>query len=336
MNQKLPKYLRDYINYSSNLNKSASTIREYRYDLINFLKYLKWIVLKTNDKKLTIDDITTISDIDSSFLNKIDINDIYEYLSYLKDVCNDSAVTRARKIASLKGFFKYLHLKARIIDDNPAKELESPKLGKRLPKFLTLEQSTTLLDSVRNAPISGKQHDNRIRDYAIITLFLNCGMRLSELVGINISHIKFDEAMLTVIGKGNKERTIYLNKASMNAIKEYLSVRPEQSAEEPKDPLFLSERKVRISKRTIQNLIKNYLKVYCGLTENYSTHKLRHTAATLMYQYGNVDIRALQEILGHESVATTEIYTHVDSSQIREAVENNPLANYVPKSNSEE
>lgn len=336
MNQKLPKYLRDYINYSSNLNKSASTIREYRYDLINFLKYLKWIVLKTDNKKLTIDDITTISDIDSSFLNKIDINDIYEYLSYLKDVCNDSAVTRARKIASLKGFFKYLHLKARIIDDNPAKELESPKLGKRLPKFLTLEQSTTLLDSVRNAPISGKQHDNRIRDYAIITLFLNCGMRLSELVGINISHIKFDEAMLTVIGKGNKERTIYLNKASMNAIKEYLSVRPEQSAEEPKDPLFLSERKVRISKRTIQNLIKNYLKVYCGLTENYSTHKLRHTAATLMYQYGNVDIRALQEILGHESVATTEIYTHVDSSQIREAVENNPLANYVPKSNSEE
>ena len=245
-------------------------------------------------------------------------------------------MTRARKIASLKGFFKYLHLKARIIDDNPAKELESPKLGKRLPKFLTLEQSTTLLDSVRNAPISGKQHDNRIRDYAIITLFLNCGMRLSELVGINISHIKFDEAMLTVIGKGNKERTIYLNKASMNAIKEYLSVRPEQSVEEPKDPLFLSERKVRISKRTIQNLIKNYLKVYCGLTENYSTHKLRHTAATLMYQYGNVDIRALQEILGHESVATTEIYTHVDSSQIREAVENNPLANYVPKSNSEE
>lgn len=336
MDQKLPKYLRDYINYSSNLNKSASTIREYRYDLINFLKYLKWIVLRTNDKKLTIDDITTISDIDSSFLNKIDINDIYEYLSYLKDVCNDSAVTRARKIASLKGFFKYLHLKARIIDDNPAKELESPKLGKRLPKFLTLEQSTTLLDSVRNAPISGKQHDNRIRDYAIITLFLNCGMRLSELVGINISHIKFDEAMLTVIGKGNKERTIYLNKASMNAIKEYLSVRPEQSAEEPKDPLFLSERKVRISKRTIQNLIKNYLKVYCGLTENYSTHKLRHTAATLMYQYGNVDIRALQEILGHESVATTEIYTHVDNSQIREAVENNPLANYVPKSNSEE
>lgn len=336
MDQKLPKYLRDYINYSSNLNKSASTIREYRYDLINFLKYLKWIVLKTNDKKLTINDITTISDIDSSFLNKIDINDIYEYLSYLKDVCNDSAVTRARKIASLKGFFKYLHLKARIIDDNPAKELESPKLGKRLPKFLTLEQSTTLLDSVRNAPISGKQHDNRIRDYAIITLFLNCGMRLSELVGINISHIKFDEAMLTVIGKGNKERTIYLNKASMSAIKEYLSVRPEQSIEEPKDPLFLSERKVRISKRTIQNLIKNYLKVYCGLSENYSTHKLRHTAATLMYQYGNVDIRALQEILGHESVATTEIYTHVDNSQIREAVENNPLANYVPKSNSEE
>lgn len=330
MDDKLPKNLRDYLNYSSNLNKSASTLREYKYDLVNFLKYLKWVNLKTDNKKMKIDDVTTISDINSEFLNKVDINDIYEYMTFLKDYCKDTAVTRARKVASIKGFFKYLHVKARVIDDNPAKELESPKLGKRLPKFLTLEQSTTLLDSVKNAPITGRQHDNRIRDYAIITLFLNCGMRLAELVSINISHIKFDEAMLTVIGKGNKERTIYLNKASMTAIKEYLDVRPKPSANEEKDPLFLSERKVRISKRTVQTLIKNYLKVYCGLDENYSTHKLRHTAATLMYQYGNVDIRALQEILGHESVATTEIYTHVDSSQIREAVENNPLANYVP------
>lgn len=325
---KLPKLLRDYLNYSSNLNKSSNTIKEYRYDLVNFLKYMKLQAL--NNKKLTLDDIETITDIDSTFLNRIDINDLYEYMTYLKDVCNDSAVTRARKVASLRGFFKYLHVKARIIDDNPAKELESPKLGKRLPKFLTLEQSTTLLDGIKNAPLTGRQHDNRIRDYAIITLFLNCGMRLAELVGIDINHIKFDEALLTVIGKGNKERTIYLNKAALAAIKEYLEVRPTDGVVD-KNALFLSERKTRISRRTVQNLIKNYLRDFCGLTEHYSTHKLRHTAATLMYQYGNVDIRALQEILGHESIATTEIYTHVDNSQIREAIESNPLASYTPK-----
>ena len=325
---KLPKLLRDYLNYSSNLNKSSNTIKEYRYDLVNFLKYMKLQFL--NNKKLTIDDIETITDIDSTFLNRIDINDLYEYMTYLKDVCNDSAVTRARKVASLRGFFKYLHVKARIIDDNPAKELESPKLGKRLPKFLTLEQSTTLLDGIKNGPLTGRQHDNRIRDYAIITLFLNCGMRLAELVGIDIQHIKFDEALLTVVGKGNKERTIYLNKAALSAIREYLEVRPTDGVVD-KNALFLSERKTRISRRTVQNLIKNYLRNICGLTEHYSTHKLRHTAATLMYQYGNVDIRALQEILGHESIATTEIYTHVDNSQIREAVESNPLASYTPK-----
>lgn len=325
---KLPKLLRDYLNYSSNLNKSSNTIKEYQYDLVNFLKYIK--LQSINNKKKTLDDIETITDIDSKFLNKIDINDLYEYMTYLKDKCNDSAVTRARKVASLRGFFKYLHVKARVIDDNPAKELESPKLGKRLPKFLTLEQSTSLLDGVKNAPLTGKQHDNRLRDYAIITLFLNCGMRLAELVGIDITHIKFDEALLTVIGKGNKERTIYLNKAALSAIKEYLEVRPTDGVID-KNALFLSERKTRISRRTVQNLIKNYLRNICGLSEHYSTHKLRHTAATLMYQYGDVDIRALQEILGHESIATTEIYTHVDNSQIREAVENNPLANYNPK-----
>ncbi len=326
---KTPKLLRDYLNYSSNLNKSPNTIREYKYDIMNFLKYIK--LMNMNNRKLTVDDVDTIMDVDSEFLKKIDINDIYEYMSYLKDKCSDSATTRARKVSSIRGFFKYLHVKARVIDDNPAKELESPKLGKRLPKFLTLEQSTALLDGVRNEKVTGRQHDNRVRDYAIITLFLNCGMRLSELVGINIEHIKFDEAILTVIGKGNKERTVYLNKACMSAIKDYLEIRSNNGIDDD-GALFLSERKKRISRRTVQNLIKNDLKYFCNLGDNYSTHKLRHTAATLMYQYGDVDIRALQEILGHESVATTQIYTHVDSSQLRDAVDSNPLANYVPKS----
>jgi site-specific recombinase XerD len=161
----------------------------------------------------------------------------------------------------------------------------------------------------------------------MITLFLNCGMRLSELVGINIKSIRFDENLVTVIGKGNKERTVYLNPACINAINEYLEERLKVNTEE--DALFLSERKKRISKRTVQYVIKRYLANIDGL-KGYSTHKLRHTAATLMYQYGNVDIRALQEILGHESISTTEIYTHVDNSQIRQAIENNPLADYDP------
>lgn len=323
-NSETPKILKDYLNYNANLNKSKNTINEYRYDLTNFLKYMKW--LEKNDKKISVNDVS-IKDVDSKFLNSIDLNDIYEYMTYLKDIYNDKPATRARKVSSIRSFFKYLHVKAKIIDDNPAKELESPKLGKRLPKYLTLEQSTSLLDHVKNKEITGRQHDNSIRDYAMITLFLNCGMRLSELVSIDIPHIKFDENLLTVVGKGDKERTVYLNKACVEAIKDYLKIRPYGDDVLDEKALFLSERKQRISKRTVQHIIKDYLKQVSG-AENLSTHKLRHTAATLMYQYGNVDIRALQEILGHESIATTEIYTHVDNSQIRDAVENNPLANY--------
>lgn len=319
------KILRDFLNYNANLNKSKNTINEYKYDLTNFLKYMK--LISSNNRKLKIEDITDISDINSTFLNRIDLNDIYDYMTYLKDVCNDSAVTRARKVASIKGFFKYLHVKAKIIDDNPAKELESPKLGKRLPKYLTLEQSTTLLDQVKNKKLTGRQHDNKERDYAMITLFLNCGMRLSELVSIDIDHIKFDDSLLTVIGKGNKERTIYLNKACVTAIKDYLSVRPFDDAVVDKKALFLSERKNRISRRTVQHIVKEYLKTVPGLNDKYSTHKLRHTAATLMHKYGNVDIRALQQVLGHESISTTEIYTHIDSDEVRNALENNPLNN---------
>ena len=282
---------------------------------------------------MTIDDIDTIKDIDAKFLNKVDINDIYSFMTYLKDDCNNTATSRARKSASIKGFFKYLYSKAKVIDNDPAKELENPKIGKRLPKYLTLNESQELLEKTKNGEkykkpnkdLSDIQKILTARDYAMITLFLNCGMRLSELVSIDINHIKFDEAVLTVIGKGNKERAVYLNKACLNALDEYIEVRPEIKSSPDKNALFLSERKKRISNRMVQTVIKDYLKS-CGLG-NYSTHKLRHTAATLMYQNG-VDVRALQEILGHENIGTTEIYTHVDNYQIRQAVENNPLANY--------
>ena len=186
-----------------------------------------------------------------------------------------------------------------------------------------MENSQKLLETVKNEDGNFKE-----RDFAIITLFLNCGMRLSELVGINIKNIDFSENKMTVIGKGNKERTIYLNKACINAINDYLKVRPHDGIKyDDRDALFLSKRKERISNRMVQEIVKREL-AKSGLDINkYSTHKLRHTAATLMYQYGNVDIRALQVLLGHQNISTTQIYTHVENEQVRNAVESNPLAN---------
>mgnify|MGYP000821738595 FL=1 len=214
--------------------------------------------------------------------------------------------------------------KAHILEINPAQTLETPKQDKRIPKYLSLDDSKKLLNIT-----ASEENRNKERDYAIITLFLNCGMRLSELVGINIKDIDFNECKLNVIGKGNKERTIYLNKACMNAIDDYLNIRPKEKIQyNSKDALFLSERRERISNRTVQYIVKQEL-LKAGLDINkYSVHKLRHTAATLMYKYGNVDIRALQELLGHASISTTEIYTHVDNEQVRNAVESNPLSNF--------
>ena len=316
-----PDYLNSFLDYSITiLNKSPNSIKEYNYDLSNFLKYIK------KDFKLTNEDNPaniSIDDLSIDIVNKIKVEDIHKYLSYLAIEKNCVASTRARKLSTIRIFFKYLYTKEKLIDSNPAQDLENPKIEKRLPTYLTLDESKKLLETVQN-----DDNRNATRDYAIITLFLNCGMRLSELVGINIKNITFSEAKLSVIGKGNKERTIYLNNACVNAINNYLDERPKEGIKfDSKDALFLSERRERISNRTVQQIVRKEL-LKSGLDINkYSVHKLRHTAATLMYQYGNVDIRALQELLGHESISTTEIYTHVDNSQIRSAVENNPLAN---------
>ncbi len=214
-----------------------------------------------------------------------------------------------------------------MIDNNPAQNLETPKLDKRLPKYLSLDDSKKLL----TVTVNDESDENKERDYAIITLFLNCGLRLSELIGINLQDINFDDYKLTVIGKGNKERTIYLNKACINAIKDYIKVRPTEGVKNDSKAsnkaLFLSKRRERISNRTVQYIVEKELRKAGLDTSKYSTHKLRHTAATLMYQYGEVDIRALQEILGHKSISTTEIYTHVSNEQARDAIERNPLAN---------
>jgi len=318
-----PEFLNSFLDYSITiLNKSPNSIKEYNYDLAMFLKYIMIHFKQTNETDLKNIDISQFS---IDLLKKITLNDIHAFVSYLAVDLRAKPATRARKISSIRIFFKYLTSKAHILDENPAQDLETPKLGKRMPKYLSLEESRKLLDIAGN-----EDNRNHERDYAITTLFLNCGMRLSELIGINIPDIEFDECRMTVIGKGNKERTIYLNRACMKALSEYLNnARPtERIRPDSRNALFLSERRERISKRTVQQIIEKELRASGLDTKKYSVHKLRHTAATLMYQYGNVDIRALQELLGHESISTTEIYTHVSNDQVRNAVENNPLSNY--------
>lgn len=314
---KLPAILNEFLGYLLTVKgKSPNTISGYKVDLKLFIKFIKKTKLKLKIENVEEVDI---SDINEEFFNSICLGDMYSFITYITLKRGNNNLTRARKIAAIKSFFLYLETKLRIIKENPARELESPKINKRHPVYLTLEQSKELLGNIESR--------NRERDYAIIVLFLNCGLRLSELVGINISKISKDT--LTVIGKGNKERTVYLNSSCMKAIDAYLCVREKADIlKSDKDALFLSERNKRISKRTVQWLVDKYLLVTKSLysNNNYTTHKLRHTAATLMYKYGNVDIRALQEILGHESVATTQIYTHLDEEKLRQAINSNPLA----------
>ncbi|MBR6505112.1 MAG: tyrosine recombinase XerC [Clostridia bacterium] len=316
-----PDFLNSFLDYSITiLNKSPNSIKEYNYDLVMFLKFIKVHFKITNEedfKQIRINDLTI------NTIKKIKLDDIHAFLSYLTNTHGSKAATRARKASTIRIFFNYLTAKKNFLDVNPAQNLETPKLDKRIPKYLTLDDSKKLLNVANN-----ENNRNKERDFAIITLFLNCGIRLSELVTINIKDISFTDNKLNVIGKGNKERTIYLNKACINAVNDYLKVRPREGVKfDSKEALFLSERRERISNRTVQYIVEKELKAAGLDTTKYSVHKLRHTAATLMYQYGNVDIRALQELLGHESISTTEIYTHVENSQVRNAVESNPLAN---------
>lgn len=314
-----PDYLNSFLDYTITiLNKSPNTIKEYNYDLATFLKFIKLHFGLTKESDFSI---ITYNDVSIDTIRNITLDDIHAFVSYLATELRSKPATRARKISSIRIFFKYLSAKANLIEINPAQNLETPKLDKRMPKYLTLDDSKKLLEVA-----SDEDNRNNERDFAITTLFLNCGMRLSELVNINIRDIQFDECKMTVIGKGNKERTIYLNQACMKAIAQYLEIRQRERIDhKSKDALFLSERRERISNRTVQYIIKKELKKAGLDTNKYSVHKLRHTAATLMYQYGKVDIRALQELLGHANISTTEIYTHVENEQIRNAVESNPL-----------
>lgn len=315
----LPQLVIDFLNYLETIKgKSPNTISGYKIDLQLFFRFMKVYKDNLNDLSLELEEIN-ISDVDEKFINTIKLTDIYAFLSFVEKERNNSTYARARKVATLKSFYKFLYGKAKVIIDNPTLELESPKISKRHPVYLTLEQSLQLLSSL------DKSNLNYYRDYCILTLFLNCGLRLSELCSIEINKIKNDT--LTIVGKGNKERTIYLNDACIKAINDYLSKRDNSKVpEENKKYLFLSNRNKPINKRTVELLVKKHINTAELLDDNYTPHKLRHTAATLMYKHGNVDIRSLQNILGHENISTTQIYTHIDDDKLREAVRSNPLS----------
>lgn len=312
----MPKCVNDFINYLDTIKgKSQNTVKGYKVDLTMFFRFLK-LYRGIVDDSINFDDIK-INDIDTSFIKTIELGDLYAFISFAENYRNNGNYARARKVATLKSFFKFLYNKAKIISENPAAELESPKIDKRNPIYLTLDQSKLLLNSVEDGAF-------KERDYCMLILFLNCGLRLSELCSIDISKIKEDT--LTIIGKGNKERTVYLNDVCIEAIKNYIMIRSGKSDKIiDKDALFISRNYTRINKRSVERIVKKYIEK-AGLTnDKYTPHKLRHTAATLMYKYGNVDIRSLQKILGHENISTTQIYTHVDDEKLRQAVNANPL-----------
>lgn len=313
----LPKRVNEYITYLSAVkDHSPLTVEEYLRDLILFFQY---IAINKYSKKTDENNHIDLTFIDDKILSEITLDDIHQFLAYCNNERENDTTTRARKASSLRGFFKYISDRMNYISSNPTSQLQVSKVKKKLPKYLTLEQSRQLLNSVDG--------ENKIRDYCILTLFLNCGLRLAELVALNLSDFNLTENTLLVTGKGNKQRMLYLNKACVDAITAYLAVRPNNELKgDDRNALFVSRLHKRIGRQAVQLMVYNYLKKI-GLDGNhYSVHKLRHTAATLMYQYGDVDVLIIKDMLGHENLSTTEIYTHIENKQLREAVKKNPLS----------
>ena len=316
--QSCPPIIRDFLTYNETIRgKSSRSVEGYFFDLQTFFRYI--LLVRGMVPKDTEFEKITIEKVDINLIKTITVSDLYAFLVFCKEERQNGAASRARKTSTLRIFFKYLSVQTHQLDNNPAELLESPKVKQALPKHLTLEDSLELLNSVEGP--------YKERDYCILTLFFNCGLRLAELCALNLSSISGD-GTLTVVGKGNKERMVYLNSACLDAIAKYLPVRPNDGVPATdKNALFISRNKRRISPKTVQHIVKTYLEK-SGLGDmGYSTHKLRHTAATLMYQHGNVDIRVLKDILGHANLGTTQIYTHVSNPQIKQAVDSNPLAN---------
>lgn len=309
------KYLKDFLTYVTVIQgKSKNTRKEYEYDLTIFLRYIK-IIKHGLDVDLENIAEVDIDDIDLDFLQSISLEDIYEYLGYCQNIRQNGTKARARKVSSLRMFYQYLTKKKKYFKENPTEELETPKIGKRLPVYLNIDEIRKLYSGI------SKRH--YYRDFCILTIFLNCGVRISELVSINLDSIRGNE--LYIIGKGNKQRTIYLNKSCMIALNDYLTLeRPNIKNAGKEKALFLSQKGRRLSVRTIQNMIDTINKKSGLHKSQISPHKLRHTMATLLYQE-NGDLISLQQLLGHESVSTTQIYTHVSNDKLKQVVETNPL-----------
>lgn len=319
-----PQILRDFLTYHETImGQSQLTIQEYYLDLRMFLRFLK---LMRQEMPLHTDlDTIDIKDIDAEFLGTVTSSEIFDFLSYL---ANDRAVNpdsaapeygiaasaRARKLSAIKSFYKYLTVRTKQLKDNPVADLEYPKLRKSLPRYLTMEQSAALLQAV-----SGP---NAKRDYAILMLFLNCGIRRSELVGLNLTDVYEDR--IRVVGKGNKERFVYFGTPCRKAIDAYLPERNKKVLTDNR-ALFGSRDGNRISVTAVHRLVKKYL-LMAGLdASQFSAHKLRHTAATMMLS-GGVDVKTVQEVLGHENLNTTQIYTHIENTELKIAAQANPLS----------
>lgn len=319
----LPDFLTEYEQYMRVIkNRAERTVEQYENDLVLFLCFYK---AKREGLSLSPEDHNdiNISDMTEEYVAQVRPENIYEFLTYVANERGNKATARARKLTAIKSLFKYLTVTTHRLKNNPAKDIDAPHTRSALPKFLSLEESLDLLRAVTEDTAS----QTRERDYAILTLFLNCGLRLSELCGINLNDLDREITSMRVLGKGSKERMVYLNEACSAAIKNYLPIRNQDNQIKDKNALFISTRQHnRISKKTVQWLVKKYLS-NAGLEQkHYSTHKLRHTAATLMYRTGNVDVRVLKDILGHEQLNTTQIYTHVSDESMREAMTANPLA----------
>ena len=312
--------LDDYLNYMrAARGRSEGTVKEYFYDIRQFLRYMR--VRKEGLAVESLDEVD-IDTVDGVLLRKIEKADIYAYISYLDRERKNNSRTKFRKISSVRSFFDYLTYKVDLLEKNPAENIDMPKMEKSLPVYLTLEESIRLLRSIQNFK---QKNIFRLRDYAIAMLFLNCGLRLSELASLNVKDLNKDRT-LRIIGKGSKERLVYLNDNVERSIDAYLLARKAEGLAD-EEPLFLSMRKTRMSNRSIQHMLEKHLKNAGFDTRKYTVHKLRHTAATLMYQFGDEDLKSLQEILGHESISTTQIYTHVNLEDIRHTMNQNPLAN---------
>ncbi len=301
-------------------DRSDRTEEAYFIDIRTFLRYLKMTHGMADETDF---ESVSIKDVPIEWIKSFTLTDAYQYLKYLKDARNNTSKTRARKASALKQFFNFLHKKSGVLEKDPLVDLELPRIKAGLPKYLTLDESLDLLENMN------KESKNYTRDYCILVLFLNCGMRLSELVGLNINDFSAENHTLRLLGKGNKERIVYLNNACMTALNDYLQQRRQivPKTAEHKNAMFYSANRTRIAKRRVQQIVEENIKLAGLENKGITTHKLRHTAATLMYQHGNVDTLVLRDILGHKSISTTEIYTHLSNENLKNAADANPLAN---------